>query len=61
MVTDALAEWLVERPRVNIAVRCPKYTDAKTVYDRLIGKGLRSGRITIDSGTAFDKPQIALQ
>ncbi len=61
MVTDALAKWLVDRPRVNIAVRCPKYTDAKTVYDRLIGKGLRSGRVTIDSGTAFDKPQIALQ
>ena len=61
MVTDALAEWLVEHPRVNIAVRCPKYTDAKAVQDRLMSKKLRAGRVTIESGTAFDKPQIALQ
>jgi Tol biopolymer transport system component len=61
MVSDALAEWLLEHPRVNIAVRCPKYTDAKAVHDRLNSKGLRAGRVTIDSGTAFDKPQIALQ
>jgi len=61
MVTDALAEWLVEHPRVNIAVRCPKYTDAKAVLDRLMSKKLRAGRVTIESGTAFDKPQIALQ
>ena len=61
MVTDALAEWLVEHPRMNIAVRCPKYTDAKAVLDRLMSKKLRAGRVSIESGTAFDKPQIALQ
>jgi hypothetical protein len=61
MVTDALAKWLVEHPRVNIAVRCPKYTDAKAVYERLNGKGLRAGRVIMDSGTAYDKPQITLQ
>lgn len=59
-VADALAEWLVERPRVHLAIQCPKYTDAKAVYDRLMSKGLRTGRVTIDSGTHIPHPQISL-
>ena len=60
MVTDALAEWLVERPRVRLSVQCPKHTDAKAVMERLKSKGLRAGRVTIESGTQFTHPQIAL-
>lgn len=61
MVTDALAQWLTSHPRVHIAVECPKYTDAKTVYDRLRGKGLRPDRLAYRSGTDIAKPQIVKQ
>ena len=61
MVTDALAAWLVEHPRVNIAIECPKYTEAKMVYDRLKSKGLRAERITYRGGTDVEHPQIRLQ
>ena len=61
MVTDALAAWLVEHPRVNIAVECPKYTEAKMVYDRLKSKGLRAERVSYRGGTDIEHPQIRLQ
>ncbi len=60
MVADALAEWLLEHPRVYIAVGCPKYTDAKAVVERLKSKGLRAGRVTVESGTHITRPQITL-
>ena len=57
-VTDALAAWLIENPRVHIAVECPKYTDAKSVYDRLKKKGLRAERLDFLGGTEYPHPQI---
>lgn len=57
-VTDALAAWLVQHPRVHLAVECPKYTEAKMVYDRLKSKGLRSERLTFRGGTDILQPQI---
>ena len=59
-VTDALAQWLMSHPRVHISVECPKYTDAKTVYDRLRGKGLRAERLAYRGGTDIKRPQITL-
>ncbi len=60
-VTDALAKWLTNHPRVHIAVECPKYTDAKTVYDRLRRQGLRPERLAYRGGTDIAKPQILKQ
>ncbi len=57
-VTDALAAWLVQHPRVHLAVECPKYTEAKMVYDRLKSKGLRPERLTFRGGTDIPQPQI---
>lgn len=60
-VVDALAQWLTQHPRVNIGIECPKYTDAKTVYDRLRGKGLRAERLSMRGGTDIKHPQIVRQ
>ena len=59
-VADALAEWLVGHPRVHIAIECPKYTEAKMVYDRLKKKGLRAERLDFRGGTDIPHPQIHL-
>ena len=59
-VVDALAAWLVEHPRVHLAVECPKYTEAKMVYDRLRKKGLRGERLDFRGGTDIAQPQIRL-
>ena len=60
-VTDALAQWLTDHSRVHIAIECPKYTDAKAVYDRLRSKGLRAERLSFRGGTDIAKPQIVKQ
>ena len=57
-VTDALAAWLIENPRVHLAIECPKYTDAKSVFDRLKKKGLRAERFDVRGGTEYQHPQI---
>ena len=59
-VVDALAAWLVEHPRVHLAIECPKYTEAKMVYDRLKKKGLRPERLDYRGGTDVEHPQIRL-
>jgi hypothetical protein len=59
-VVDALADWLVEHPRVHIAIECPKQDDAKAVYDRLRQKGLRAERFSYRGGTDIHHQQIRL-
>lgn len=61
MVVDALAAWLIEHPRVHIALECPKAEEARAVYDRLKAKGLRAERFTCRGGTDIPHPQIRLQ
>ena len=57
-VADALAAWLVERPRVHLSVECPRSTDAKAVYDRLRQKGIRPDRISYRGGTDIAYPRM---
>ena len=57
-VVDALAAWLVQHPRVHLAIECPKYTEAKMVYDQLKNKGLRSERLEYRFGSEYTRPQI---
>ena len=59
-VLDALAAWLIEHPRVHIALECPKYADAQTALARLREKGLRPDRLTARGGTDIPRPQIKL-
>ena len=60
MVVDALAAWLIEHPRVHIALECPKADEAKEAYERLRQKGLRAERFTYRGGTDIKSPQIKL-
>jgi hypothetical protein len=58
---DAWAAWLIEHPRVHIAIESPKQALAKAVYDYLLSKKLRAERLSHRGGTAFTKNQIRLQ
>ena len=60
-VVDAWAAWLVEHPRVHLAVECPKAADARSIYERLLKKGLRAERLTHRGGTDITKPQMRLR
>lgn len=59
-VLDALAAWLIEHPRVHIAIECPKVADAKAALEALKSKGLRGERFTARGGTDIPRPQIRL-
>lgn len=61
-VVDALAGWLTSHPRVHLAIECPRVTEAKTIYDRLLKiNHLRAERFAYRGGTDVDIPQIRLQ
>ena len=61
-VLDAWAVWLIDHPRVHVAIECPKMTDAKAVYDYLVGrKKLRPERLVHRGGSEYSHNQIRLQ
>ena len=60
VVVDALAAWLVEHPRVHLAVECPKVADAQAAVDLLKQKGLRAERFVARGGTDIKHSQIRL-
>lgn len=60
-VADALAAWLIEHPRVHVAIESPKAATVKAVYDYLVNqKKLRPERFTCRSGSEFSHNQIRL-
>lgn len=60
-VLDAWAAWLVDHPRVHVAIECPRMTDAKTVYDYLVNrKKLRPERLEHRGGPEYSHNQIRL-
>ena len=59
-VVDALAAWLIDHPRVHIAIECPKAADAQAAVDRLRQKGIRAERLTPRGGTDVKHSQIRL-
>lgn len=59
-VIDALAAWLIEHPRVHIAIEAPQRDQAQAACQRLRSKGIRAERLTIHSGTEFPTSQIKL-
>lgn len=60
-VTDALAAWLIEHPRVHVAIESPKAATAKAVYDYLVNqKKLRPERFVCHSGSEYRHNQIRL-
>lgn len=61
VVVDALAEWMIEHPRINIAIECKRGTEARAVVERLVKRGLRRERIAYRGGTDIPHPQIRLQ
>ena len=60
-VVDALAAWLIDHPRVHLAIECPKQADAQAVVARLREKGLRAERFTARGGTDIDTERIRLR
>ena len=59
---DAWTAWLIDHPRVHVAIECPKLADAKAVYDYFINrKKLRAERLVYRGGTAYEQNQIRLQ
>lgn len=59
-VLDALAAWLIEHPRVHLALECPKSADAQSALARLREKGLRAERFSARGGTDIVQSQIRL-
>ena len=59
-VLVSLAKWLIDNPRVRIAVECPEKAYAETAANALRSKGLRPDRITFRSGTDIQHPQIRI-
>ena len=60
LVLDALYGWLIEHPRVHLALECPKTADAEAALARLREKGLRAERFTARGGTDIPHPSIRL-
>lgn len=60
-VVDALATWLVEHPRVHLALECPRSADAQGAYNRLREKGIRAERLSYRGGTDITRHQIRRQ
>ena len=60
-VLRAWTAWLLEHPRVHLAVECPKATEAKAVYDFLVKQGLRPERLSHRGGTDVSARQLRLQ
>ncbi len=59
LTLDAWASWFFDHPRIHAVIECPKYTDAKAVYDYLIKKKkMRAERLSFRGGTDIKYPQI---
>ena len=58
---DAWAQWLIDHPRVHLAVECPTLAEAKAVCDYLLKKKkLRAERLVCRGGSEYDKRQMRL-
>ncbi len=55
---SALAQWLIDNPRVRIAVECPKKADAEKAYNALKQNNIRNDRLIFRGGTDIKHPQI---
>lgn len=60
-VLAALARWLIDNPRIRIAVEAPTKADAEKAYATLrLKEGLRPDRIEYHSGTDIKTKQIRI-
>lgn len=60
-VLDAWADWLIDHPRVHVAIECPKMADAKAVYEYLVQKKkLRPERLVQHGGSEYNYNQIRM-
>lgn len=60
-VLDAWSQWLIENPRIHIAIECPKAADAKAIHDYLLNKKLRAERLSYRGGTDIKTIQLQIQ
>ena len=59
-VVNALALWLIDNPRVRIAVECPTKAEAERAYAILRLNGIRPDRMTRRGGTDIKQRQIRI-
>ncbi len=60
-VLDAYVSFmLLQNPRMHIRLECPVATQAKAMYDYLIGKQVRAERISWQVNTSSSSPQIVI-
>ena len=59
-VLAALSRWLIDNPRVRIAIECPTKAMAEEAYSALRLNGLRPDRMTYRGGTDIPHPQIRI-
>ena len=57
----AWVDYLVENPRVHLAIECRRKADAKEIYDFFVGHKLRAERFTYRGGTDIEQPRLTVQ
>ena len=55
---EALAGWLIDHPRVRLAVECPDAADAQAIVERMKACGLRPDRLVSRGGTDVKQTRI---
>ena len=57
----AWAAWLIENPRIHVAIECRKAAEAKSIYDFLVGQRLRTERLSHRGGTDIHGCRLKVQ
>ena len=60
-VLKAWAAWLIENPRIHIAIECRKAAEAKAIYDFLLKQQLRTERLSYRSGHDIESLRLKVQ
>ena len=60
-VLKAWAAWLIENPRIHVAIECRKVAEAKAIYDYFIGQRLRAERLSYRGGTDINSCRLRVQ
>ena len=60
-VLKAWAAWLIENPRIHVAIECRKPAEAKAIYDYLVGQRLRTERLSHRGGTDINACRLRVQ
>lgn len=60
-VLKAWVAWLIENPRVHVAIECRKAAEAKAIYDYFLSQKLRAERLSHRGGTDINACRLKVQ